>query len=112
MAVRAFTDHPETLLSSVKRGIAEGRVRGWKIDDDGDFTLISENFSNQAWMRPRVLPDRLLFNIVGKKSGEMSTQLYAVYHARLVQMLLTYFDTMLKSASATALPTSGDQVPR
>jgi hypothetical protein len=111
MAVRAFTDRPEELLSALKRGIAEGQVIGWKIDEDGDLTLTSENFANRAWMRPKVLPDRLLFNILGNKSGQMSKRLYAVYHARLVQILLTYFDTKLKTATATALPTSGDKVP-
>jgi hypothetical protein len=112
MAVRAFTDRPEALLSAIKRGVADGRVKDWKIDEDGDLTLTGEIFSNEAWMRPKVLSDRLLFNIVGKQNGEMSTRLYAVYHARLVQMLLLYFDTKLKTAVATALPTSGDQVPR
>jgi PIN like domain len=110
MAVRAFTDHPEALLSAIKRKIAEGTIKTWKLDEDGDLTLTSENFVNQAWMRPSVLSDRLLFNIVGKKNADMSNQLYAVYHARLVQMLLIYFDEMLSTATATALPTKGDQL--
>ena len=110
MAVRAFTDRPEALLSAIKNGIAEGRVVGWKIDQDGDLTLTSEDFANQAWMRPKVISDRLLFNILGRKSEKMSRRLYAVYHARLVQMLLTYFDTRLTRATATAAPTSGDNL--
>jgi hypothetical protein len=112
MAVRAFTDDPQALLSAIKRGVAEGIVNGWKIDEDGDLTLASEAFANQAWMRPKVLDDRLLFNIVGRQGARMSTHLYAVYHGRLVQMLLNYFDTRLKTATATALPTPADQVPR
>ncbi len=110
MAVRAFTDRPEALLSAIRRSVAEGRVRDWKFDEDGDLTLTSEVFANKAWMRPKVLPDRLLFNIVGTRGVEMSNRVYAVYHGRLVQMLLTYFDTRLRTAAATALPTTGDRV--
>ncbi|HZR89966.1 MAG TPA: hypothetical protein VFB02_24440 [Bradyrhizobium sp.] len=112
MAVRAFTDQAETLLSAIKRGVAEGRVTTWKIDRDGDLTLVDENFAYKAWMRPKILKDRLLFNIIGKKGEDMSTRVYAVYHSRLIQMLLTYFDTGLTTATATALPTSQDQVSR
>ncbi|PZM12482.1 hypothetical protein [Rhizobium tubonense] len=111
MAVRAFTENPEALLSAIKRSITDGRVTAWKLDEDGDLTLTTETFLNQAWMRPRVLSDRLLFNIIGKKNKEMSSSVYAVYHARLIQMLLTYFDTRFKTTSATALPTSGDNIP-
>lgn len=109
MAVRAFTDHPEALLSAIKREISGGRVRTWKIDEDGDLTLTQEEFASQAWMRPKILSDRLLFNFIG--SSETSTRQYAVYHGRLVQMLLNYFDTKLRTASATSLPTPGDHVP-
>ncbi|MBM2715845.1 hypothetical protein JQK88_32565 [Mesorhizobium caraganae] len=111
MAVRAFTDRPDALLTAIRSGIAEGVVHGWRMDQDGDLTLNSPNLANQAWMRPKILPDRLLFNIVGAQNKDMSTNLYAIYHARLVQMLLTHFDTKIKTASATALPTTGDQVP-
>jgi hypothetical protein len=110
MAVRAFTDQAQALLSAIKRGVAEGRITTWKVDNDGDLTLVDDNFANKAWMRPKVLEDRLLFNIIGRKSENISTRIYAVYHARLVQMLLTHFDTKLTTATATALPTSQDQV--
>ena len=112
MAVRAFTDQAEPLLSAIKQAIADGRVTTWKIDDDGDLTLTSEIFVNRAWMRPKVLPDRLLFNIIGKKNEKTSTRVYAAYHGRLVQMLLAYFDTRLKTVAATALPTKQDKITR
>ena len=111
MAVRAFVDEPGVLLSAITRGIADGRIKSWRVDKEGDFTLTSENFGGKAWMRPKVLSDRLLFNIVGVDGDDMSTQLYAIYHARLIQMLLMYFDKQMKTASATALGTSGDLIP-
>lgn len=110
MAVRAFTDDPQALLSEIKRSIAEGRVTLWRIDQDGDLTLTSDSYTNKAWMRPKVLPDRLTFNIIGSNEGDMSKRIYAVFHGRLIQMLLISFDSYFKTASATALATSGDQI--
>ena len=110
MAVRAYTDKAASLLSAIKREIGDGRITTWKIDRDGDLTLTSEIFANRAWMRPKVLPDRLLFNIVGKKNEKTSTRVYAAFHGRLVQMLLAYFDTQLNRVTATALPTTQDQI--
>lgn len=111
MAVRAFTDHPGELLADIKSKFSEGKIKSWKLDEDGDLTLTLESFANQAWMRPKISSDRLLFNIIGRDGGLMSTQLYAVYHGRLVQMLLAHFDTQIKTASATAMPTTGDHIP-
>lgn len=111
MAVRVFTDKPEDLLSTIKGAVSEGSVVGWKVDEDGDFTVTAANIANHAWMRPKVLSDRLLFNIIGKKGGTLSTRMYAVYHARLIEMLLNHFDDGFKSAAATAMPISGDLLP-
>ena len=61
-------------------------------------------------MRPKILSDRLLFNLISPENTVISTHLYAVYHARLMEMLLTHFDSELKTVSATALPTTGDQI--
>lgn len=37
-------------------------------------------------------------------------QLYGVYHGRLIQTLLIHFDGQIKTATATAMATPGDQV--
>ena len=41
MAVRAFTDEPEELLSALKKAIAEGVIDTWRVDSDGDLTHTS-----------------------------------------------------------------------
>jgi hypothetical protein len=110
MAVRAFTDDPEGLLSALKKAIAEGVIQTWRIDSDGDLTHTSHQWAGRAWMRPKVLEDRLLFNIVASKTEKMSKTLYGVYHAHLIQTLLIHFDDKLKTISATALGTTGDNI--
>jgi hypothetical protein len=108
MAVRAYTDQPAALLSAIKKKVASGAITTWVIDAEGDLTHASEQWTQKAWMRPKVLEDRLLFNIIGVKEGKMSRTIYAVYHGRLIQTLLVHFDDMIRTAAATAVGTSGD----
>ncbi len=110
MAVRAFTDDPEGLLGALKKAIAEGAIETWRIDSDGDLTHTAAQWAGRAWMRPKVLEDRLLFNIIASKKEKMSKTIYGVYHGRLIQTLLTHFDEKMKIVSATALGTPGDNI--
>ncbi len=108
MAVRAFTDDPEELLSALKKAIADGVIETWRIDSDGDLAPTSQQWAGRAWMRPKVMEDRLLFNIIASKKEKMSKSLYGVYHGRLIQTLLIHFDSKMRTVSATAFGTSGD----
>jgi hypothetical protein len=110
MAVRAFTDEPQELLSAIKKAISDDVINTWKIDTDGDLTHTSKQWGERAWMRPKVLEDRLLFNIIASKNETMSKTLYGVYHGRLIQTLLTHFDKKMKTVSATALATTDDNI--
>lgn len=110
MAVRAFTDNPQALLSALKKAIADGTITTWRIDSDGDLTHTAEQWARRAWMRPKILEDRLLFNIIASKGEKMSKTVYGVYHGRLIQTLLIHFDRKMKTVSATALETSGDTI--
>jgi hypothetical protein len=110
MAVRVFCDNPQELLNEVKTAIRAGKVQTWLIDADGDFTHSPEQWKNQAWFRPVVQEGRLLFKIVGRKSGRMSREVYGVYHGRFIEMLLAHFDTKFSNAVATALAADGDWV--
>ena len=110
MAVRAFTDEPGELYSALKRAIVEGVIETWRIDSDGDLTHTSTQWGGRAWMRPSVLEDLLLFNIVASKKEKMSKTLYGVYHGRLIQTLLIHFDDKMKTVCATALGTTSDKI--
>jgi len=108
MAVRAFTSEPQQLLSALKAAIASGKITAWTVDADGDLTHTSEQWRRKAWMRPKVLNDRLLFNIIAPTGREMTSAVYGIYHARLIQTLLIFFDRMTTTVTATSLGTSGD----
>ncbi|OUJ17093.1 hypothetical protein HK27_02180 [Acetobacter orientalis] len=110
MAVRVFTDAPEKLLSALKQAITDGVIQTWEIDSDGDLTHTSIQWGGKAWMRPHLLDDRVVFNIIASKKTSMSKTVYGVYHGRLIQTLLIHFDDKMKTVSATALGTVGDNI--
>lgn len=92
MAVYIKTNNPATLLSKIKNLINKGKIDTWQYDSDGDFSHTPDQWLNQAWFRPFVEKERLVFGILGNKKVGMSKSLYAVYHGRFIEMLLTHFD--------------------
>lgn len=110
MAVRVFCDNPAQLLNEIKLGIRTGKIETWTVDSDGDFTHSPEQWKHKAWFRPAIEEDKLRFNILPQRALRMSKEVYAVYHGRLIEMLLAHFDEKFSRATATALPTTGDSV--
>jgi hypothetical protein len=96
----------------VKSSIAAGTVETWLCDRDGDFSLTAEQWRFKAWLRGVVNPDSdsLILRIFPPQDTVMSKTVYAIYHARFVEMPLTHFDTRFDSVRATALSTHGDVV--
>jgi hypothetical protein len=111
MAVFVQTEDPAALLRSIKRAIAQGKVRTWSVDTDGDFTHAVEQWAYKAWLRPRITETgKLVFNILAPKDTRMSSMVYAIFHGRFVEMLLSHFDGEFSQATATAMPVWPDQV--
>jgi hypothetical protein len=110
MAVRVFTSNPNSLMHTVRLSITTGTVVTWSIDSDGDLTHSPEQWRNRAWFRPKVLDDRIIFNLLGPKSKSLTRTEYAVFHGRLIEMFLTHFDERFTRVTATALPAEGDIV--
>ena len=110
MAVRALCDNPQQLLIEVKAAIREGTVQTWLLDKDGDLTHSPVQWKNKAWFRPSTEAGVLVFKILGRQSVAMTTEVYAVYHGRLIEMLLAHFDKKFASAFATAQPVVGEFV--
>ena len=110
MAVRVFCSNPQQLLSDIKAAIKAGTVQTWAVDSDGDFTHSPDQWRYKAWLHPSVQTDRLIFQILGRKSEKMSKEIYAIYHGRFIEMLLAHFDNKFTLANASALPTDGDQI--
>lgn len=110
MAIIVTTSNPRKLLADIKEAIDAGTVETWKYDSDGDFTHSPHQWNLQAWFRPSIEPDGLLFRILTPRNTTMSKTIYGVYHGRFIEMLLTHFDLNFARATASALPERGDVI--
>ncbi len=110
MAVRAVSSNPQKLLGNIKEGIRSGTVVTWMLDQDGDLTHTPQQWRNKAWFRPSVEAGVLVFRILGQQSVHMTTEVYAVFHGRLIEMLLAHFDSQFSTVSATAQPVAGEYI--
>ena len=105
------TDNPQDLLNSIYEKIDAGTIETWTYDQDDDFSHTTSNgqWEGQAWLHPTVASDMLILNIIPPDGG-VSSEAYAVYHGRFIEMLLAHFDGDFIDALATAQPTNGDRV--
>jgi hypothetical protein len=110
MAVRASSNNPQQLLNEIKAAIRAGTVQTWLLDQDGDLTHSPTQWKNKAWFRPSVELGTLVFKILAQQSVPMTTEVYAVYHGRLIEMLLAHFDQKFTSAVATAQAIVGEYI--
>jgi hypothetical protein len=110
MAIVVTTSKPGTLLADIRGAIDAGAIDTWAYDKDGDFTHSPDQWKNQAWFRPVVQAERLVFRIIPPKSTHISRTVYGVYHGRFIEMLLSHFDLSFSRAVASALPEQGDVI--
>ena len=110
MAIYIHTSDPKQLLSDIKKYIEDGKIKTWTCDSDGDFTHNVDQWRNQAWLRPFITPDKLIFGILCRRDKNVSVRDYAVYHGRFVEMILTHFDTRCGDVIATSKVSKYDKV--
>jgi hypothetical protein len=110
MAVIVYTSSPPALLEEIRAAIDENHVVTWTYDSDGDFTHATQQWRYLAWLRPRTQSDRLIFNTVTPTDQSLSSEAYAIYHGRFIEMLLAHFDEKFTSVTATAMPELPDLV--
>lgn len=110
MAIVVSTSDPSGFLQSIRTAIDEHRILTWSYDSDGDFTYAVAQWENRAWLRPETARSSITFSIVGPQNVGVSSDAYAIYHSRFIEMLLLYLDSGFETAQATALATSADDV--
>jgi hypothetical protein len=108
MAINVETSAPKGLLGAIKKAIDEKHVQTWEYDKDGDFTHTATQWNRKAWLRPSTENGALRLTIVPPQNSTISTEIYAIYHGRFVEMLLAHFDQSFSEVSVTAVATSGD----
>ena len=75
----------------------------WLCDIDGDLTYNSPQWLNEAWFHPRVERNKLIYGIIGRRDSRMTKHVYAVFHARFIEMLLSNFDKEIASIQCSSL---------
>lgn len=110
MALGIATIAPAKLLSDIRDAIQEGKIKTWSVDKDGDFTHSAEQWRYRAWFRPKVGGGELRLHILAPQGTTISKVVYAVYHGRFSEMVLTHFDNDVTSVRASSMPEPGDAV--
>jgi len=110
MAIHFYTSDPSGLLTAFKKAIDDRRIETWAYDSQGDFTHTPEQWKYRAWLRPTVLTGELRLNILGRNDEPLKKYMYAAYHGRFIESMLTHFDNAFTLAVASALIETGDDV--
>lgn len=108
MAILINAKDPNNILGKIKSAIDEKKVITWTYDSDNDFTHSLEQWKFKAWMRPfEHINDKgynISFGFVGNTNVITTAELYAVFHGRFLELLLSHFDTDIKNFFVTSLP--------
>lgn len=110
MSLAFATPIPGDLLIHFKKLIDQKHVVTWAHNRDGDFTHTPDQWRGKAWLRPSIQGGQLTFSILRPHGAVVSSVVYAVYHGRFIEAMLTHCDRYFSTCSATALATSIDSV--
>lgn len=101
MAIIVLTSTPKKLLASIRSHIDTGSIVTWSYDEQGDFTHDTNQWKNNAWLRPTTGPGELQFGIIASNKIPMTDHIYGVYHGRFVEMMLSHFGGDFDTITAT-----------
>lgn len=110
MSIKFHTVDPKTLLASIRTKIDAKNIETWAYDDDGHFTHTAKQWANKAWLLPKVTNGYLLLTICGRNDEPLSSEVYAIYHGRFIEMVVSHCDRLFARAEASALATDGDSL--
>ena len=110
MALYFKTPDPNKLLKAFKAAIDEGHIVTWAYDDDDDFTHTTDQWENEAWLRPKIETGQLALYIFGPEGQTVSEEVYAIYHGRFIESMLAHCDMLFTDGIATAMPAIEDSV--
>jgi hypothetical protein len=109
MAITVTTPGPQALLAAILKAITERHVETWSYKD-GYFTHTPDQWRHRAFLKPITTGTSLVLNIVRPQGENISSEVYAVYHGRFIEMILAHFEAMFDTARATAAVSQGDLV--
>ena len=104
------TSTPNALLVGLKAAIDQKKIATWSYSANGYFTHTPTQWYAKAWLLPSAVAGGLQFAIINPRNANITTEVYAVYHGRFIEMMLAHFDTDVTAGVATSMPTSHDRV--
>lgn len=111
MAIIIYTDHPDLLLDKIYEAIENKKADKWVATTNGYLTYGSLLWKNEAFFKPQIWVDdkQLRFGLIKRKDRKhMSSKLYTIFHTKMVELLLAYFDRDFRNVTATATRTEPD----
>ena len=84
------------LKEKINEFIDQGIISTWIYDSDGDYTHLPLQWKNEAWIHFHEfnkIQNQVVFGIISRRSVRLTKTIYAIYHGRFAEMLLTHFDT-------------------
>jgi hypothetical protein len=112
MAVIIHTDQPDLLLDKIYEAIDTKKADKWVLTSDGRLTFGTLLWKNEAFFKPQIWVDenQLRFGLLKRKDRKhITSKLYALFHVKLIEMLLTHFDNDFISVTATATKAAPDE---
>jgi len=106
MAIIISTKNPHLLLDKIYETIDAQKAEKWLRTPDGLLTYGAFMTKNEAFFKPQIWVDdnELRFGLLKRKGRKhMTTKLYTAFHAKLVEILLSKFDTLFHSVTVTAV---------
>lgn len=112
MSLTVYTTHPRALVNALLKAIDDGAIDTWETTDRRHITHSPAQWRCKAWMKlPKDIgEDTVRFTIIRPKGKSISKSVYAVYHGRFAEMLLSHFDTKITRIEISSLASQGDIV--
>ena len=111
MAIIIQTNNPDLLLDKIYDAINNKDAEKWITTEDGRLTYGVLLWKNEAFFKPQIWVDdkELRFGLLKRKDRKhITSKLYAVFHTKLIELLLLKFDKEFISVRATASKTDPD----
>jgi hypothetical protein len=91
MRIEIPTKTPKPLLQKIYVAIKEGSIRTWAMDSEGDLTHTAPRWKGRAWLRPRVVGDGLIFDVIGYENQTPTLEEKAYYVGHFTETMITHF---------------------
>jgi hypothetical protein len=108
MAIRFITNDPEKLLASYKKLIDDQKIKTWRYTKNGYFTHIPDQWDSEAWLLPKSEKGELVFNIRINEGKTLPRAIYAVYHGRFIESVITHCPSLFSMSTASPNSEAGD----